>query len=144
VPALQLVHTPAPPTLNLPSGHISAVALVDPATQKYPAVQLPLHAALDISFTPPYVPAGHALHEPAPPTLYCPAAHIAAVPLVDPAGQAYPALQLPLHPALDRPAVAPYVPAGHAPLQLAVGRAMLVPYRPALQFVQVLDPLTLY
>ena len=51
---------------------------------------------------------------------------------------------MPLHPALDRPAVAPYVPAGHAPLQLAVGRAATAPYRPALQFVQVLDPATLY
>jgi hypothetical protein len=142
-PALQLVHTPAPPTLNLPSGHISADALADPGTQKYPAVQLPLHAADGRPAVAPYVPAGHALHAPAPPTLYRPAAHISAVALVDPAGQAYPALQLPLQPALAIPLTAPYVPARHAPLQLAVGKAATAPYRPTLQFVQVLNPATL-
>ena len=43
-PALQLVHTPAAPTLNLPTAHTTAVALVDPATQKYPA----LHGAVQV------------------------------------------------------------------------------------------------
>ena len=33
VPTLQLVHALAAPRLYLPSGHIAAVALVDPATQ---------------------------------------------------------------------------------------------------------------
>ncbi len=140
---LQLVHTPAPLTLNLPSGHISAVAFVDPATQACPALQLPLHAADGRPAVAPYVPAGHALHTPALPTLYRPAVHIAAVALVDPATQACPALQLPLHPAEVRPSVAPYVPAGHGAVQEADARAVVAPYRPALQFVQVLDPATL-
>jgi hypothetical protein len=144
MPALQLVHTPAPPTLNFPTRHTTAVELVDPVTQKYPAVQLPLHAADGRPAVAPYVPAGHALHNPAPLKLYWPTTHITAVAFVDPATQACPALQLPLHPALDRPAVAPYVPAGHGAVQEADARAGVAPYRPALQFVHTPDPATLY
>ena len=69
-PVLQLVQTPAPPTLNLPSGHIAAVALVDPATHAYPALQFPLHAADGRPAVAPNVPAGHTLHTPAPLKLY--------------------------------------------------------------------------
>ena len=135
-PALQLVQTPAPPTLNLPSGHIAAVALVDPATHAYPAAQLPLHAADGRPAVAPYVPAGHALHTPAPLKLYCPAGHTTAVAFVDPATHAYPALQLPLHPALDRPPTKPYRPAGQGPLHAAVVNADVKPNKPATQSVQ--------
>ncbi len=114
-----------------------------PSGQKYPAVQLPLHAADGRPGVAPYVPAGHALHTPAPPTLYRPAAHIAAVALADPATQAYPALQLPLHTTDVRPSVAPYVPAGHGAVQEADARAVVAPYRPTLQFVHTLAPLAL-
>ena len=103
-----------------------------------------MQPGLDSPTVAPYVPAGHALHDPAPPTLYWPAAHIAAVPLVDPATQANPALQFPLQLALDSPAVAPYVPAGHGPLHAADASAVVAPYRPALQFVHTPDPLMLY
>ena len=41
-PTLQFVHVPAAARLYVPTGHIAAVALVDPATQKYPAVQTPV------------------------------------------------------------------------------------------------------
>jgi hypothetical protein len=143
VPAGHALHTPALPMLYRPAVHIAAVALVDPATQACPALQLPLQPALDRPAVAPYVPAGHALHTPAPPTLYRPAAHIAAVALVDPATQAYPALQLPLHSTDVRPSVAPYVPAGHGAVQKADARAVVAPYRPALQFVHTLAPLAL-
>ncbi len=59
VPAGQDEHDPAPATLYCPVGHKDAVALVLPATQAYPAVQLPLH---DDDVSPPvapYLPAGH-------------------------------------------------------------------------------------
>ncbi len=42
-PALQLVHAPEPLTLNLPTGQMDAVALVDPTGQAYPALQGPEH-----------------------------------------------------------------------------------------------------
>ncbi len=42
-----------------------------------------------------------------------PRGHTRAVLFVDPAGQAYPAVQLPLQPAVDNPTVDPNVPAGH-------------------------------
>ena len=128
----------------MPAAHWAAVAVVDPATHAYPAAQLPLHAADGRPAVAPYVPAGHALHNPAPLKLYWPTPHITAVAFVDPATQACPALQLPLHPALDRPAVAPYVPAGHGAVQEADARAGVAPYRPALQFVHTPDPLMLY
>ena len=69
-PALQFVHTPDPLTLYLPTGHTDAVDDVDPATQKYPAVQLPLHPAVVMPDTSPYRPALQFVHTPAPPTLY--------------------------------------------------------------------------
>ncbi len=142
-PAAQLLQMPAPSRLYCPAGQMAAVALVDPATQKYPAAQLPLQLTDGRPAVAPYVPAGHRLHWPAPPALYWPATHIAAVALVEPATQAYPALQLPLQPALDRPAVAPYVPEGQGAVHAADGSAMEAPYSPGLQFVHALDPLTL-
>ena len=103
------------------------MALVLPATHAYPAVQLPLHADDVNPLTTPYVPAGHSplhaaddivavapydptlqfVHAPAAARLYVPTGHIAAVALMDPAAQKYPAVQLPVHAALVRPAVDP-------------------------------------
>ncbi len=89
--------------------------------------------------TPPllYVPTGHSVHAPAPTRLYCPAAQIAAVAMVDPAGQAYPSEHGPLHAAVVRPDTDPNVPAGHGAVQAAVGSPGVSPYRPALQLLQV-------
>ena len=42
-PVLQLVHTAAPAKLYRPAGQAAAVALVDPATHAYPALQSPVH-----------------------------------------------------------------------------------------------------
>ncbi len=109
------VHPAAPGPLYWPAGHSTAVALVDPAGQAYPAVQLPLHTdvapAAELN-----VPAGHAEHDAAPASLYCPAGHCTAVALVEPTGHAYPGLQVPLHPteALTAPITAPNVPPAHA------------------------------
>ncbi len=65
-PALQLLHDPAPDKLYFPTLHTAAVVVVDPATHAYPAVQFPLHDAVVRPVVAPYVPAGHALHTPAP------------------------------------------------------------------------------
>jgi hypothetical protein len=86
-PAGQSTHTQAPDRLYRPDGHTAAVALTDPATQKYPALQFPLQLAFVRPCTPPYTPAGQFTHTPAPDRLYCPTPQIAAVALVDPAGQ---------------------------------------------------------
>jgi hypothetical protein len=63
------------------------VGLVEPAGQKYPGLQAPLHtlprAVLLLHF-----PAGQSVHDPAAEGLYLPAGHMTAVALVDPAGQA--------------------------------------------------------
>ena len=113
---------------------MDAVGDTLPSAHAYPAVQFPLHAALVSPASAPYVPAGHnAVHAavdkpgvlpyrpalqllqvPAPPKLYLPCPHTAAVPMVDPATHAYPAVHGPLHDALVSPDVAPNVPAGHA------------------------------
>ena len=118
---------PDPDTLYRPTAQIAAVALTDPATQKYPAEQFPLQRSDDTPAAPPYrpaghgavqpavvspllfpnTPAGHSLHAPCPPTLYLPGPHMAAVALVDPAAHSCPAAQLPLHVATDTPAVDP-------------------------------------
>jgi hypothetical protein len=127
VPALQLVQTPAPPTLNLPVPQMAAVPLVDPGTQKYPAVQLPVHAADGRPTVAPYVPAGQGavhvavlsavvppyrpalqlVHTPDLLTLYLPTGHGDAVGDVDPDTQKYPAVQLPLQPPVVMPNAAP-------------------------------------
>jgi hypothetical protein len=46
-PAGHSTHSPAPDRLYRPTPHIAAVALVDPATHAYPALQLPLHVSTD-------------------------------------------------------------------------------------------------
>ena len=85
-PAAQSVHTLAPVKLYRPAGHTAAVALVDPATHAYPALQFPVHSGvvrpdtdpylpasqgpLQLAFgmpdTAPYKPATHIVHTPAP------------------------------------------------------------------------------
>ena len=107
---------------------MAAVALTDPATQAYPAVQAPLHVSTDKPASDPNRPAGHAavqlavvkplllpkrpashaVHVPCPPVLNLPGLHTDAVALVDSAAHACPALHGPLHVATDRPDVAPY------------------------------------
>jgi hypothetical protein len=152
VPAGHSVHTPAPDTLYRPATHWAAVALVDPAGHAYPAVHIPLqadeirpdvapnvpaghrpeHAAVISPEALPYRPAPQAVHDAALPRLNVPGAHGTAVALVDPAGQAYPALQRPLHPAVARPGEEPYRPGPQGPVQLADDRPELAPYRPGI------------
>ena len=98
---------PAPARLNLPSGHVAAVALVDPATHAYPAVHKSVQDATAMAGVAPYRPAGHREHTLAPSRENCPAGHVAAVGLTDPATHAYPALQFPVQAAEGRPVVAP-------------------------------------
>jgi hypothetical protein len=106
-PALQLLHTPAPLKLYLPDPHTAAVGVVDPETHAYPAVQFPVHDALVSPDVAPYVPAGHALHTPAPAREYCPALQMAAVGDTLPAAHAYPGVHCPLHAAVVSPGTAP-------------------------------------
>ena len=86
----------------------------------------------------PYRPTGQNTHDDAPDKLYRPAAHDDAVGDDEPAGQMYPALQLPLHDADDIPDVRPYRPAAQSTHTLAP----LKLYRPATQATAVLfvDP----
>ncbi len=86
-PAAQSVHTPTPPSEYFPSTQIAAVALVDSATQKYPAAQGPLQLDTAIAGVDPYSPAAQSTHTLAPVREYLPAGQIAAVALVDPASQ---------------------------------------------------------
>ena len=64
------------------------MAFADAAAQAYPGGHSPLQLALGSADVAPYRPAGHAVHTPLPDTLYCPAAHAAAVAFVDPATHA--------------------------------------------------------
>ncbi len=139
-PAAHRLQTAAPDTLNVPTGQIDAVALVEPKSQAYPATQLPLHAADVSPATDPYLPPGHGVHDPAPPSLYVPATHRAAVGVVDPATHACPAEHGPEHAADGRPGDAPYRPAGHGPLHAAVVRPGDAPYKPAAHMLQAAAP----
>ena len=96
-----------PAELYLPIAHWAGVADVDPALHTYPAVQLPVHAAVVRPAVEPYRPAGQSVQEPAPAREYLPATHWDAVPVVDPAGQAYPAV--------------------HGPVQVLLARALALP-----------------
>jgi hypothetical protein len=138
------VQVPAPANEYWPARHGAAVGLADPATQKYPAVQLPVQVATVMAEELPNSPAGHGVHTPAPDRLYCPATQIAAVELVDPATHAYPAVHSPLHAAVLRPDTDPNVPAGHGAVHAAVGSAVVLPYSPALQLLQVPAPASEY
>ena len=77
---------------------------------------------------------------PAPVRLYCPAAQVAAVAVVDPATQAYPAVHWPVHVAAVRPVVEPYLPASHGPVHADDVRPAVEPYLPAGHKVQVPAP----
>ncbi len=72
-----------------------------------PAGQRAVHPAVVSPAVLPYVPGGHNVHNADPRKEYDPAGHRTAVELVDPAGQEYPAEQLPLHAAEDTAPTAP-------------------------------------
>ena len=76
-------------------------------------MQFPLQAAEDSVAVAPKVPPGQGVHVEAPARLYLPAVQPSWVADVDPAGQAYPAVQFPLQAGVEEPPV-PKVPAGHA------------------------------
>jgi hypothetical protein len=139
-PALQFVHVPAPAKLYVPAAHIAAVGELLPATHTYPALHCPLQLAVDSPSDAPYTPAGHTVHSPDPDTLYVPRPQMLAVPFVDPAGHAYPALQLPLHATLVSPAEAPNLPAGHGPEQADTVSPGVAPYSPAAQSTHTAAP----
>ncbi len=75
------------------------------------------------------VPAGQSTHTLAPPKLYRPIGQMfpAALDMMDAAGHAYPAEQLPLHVATANPSVLPNLPAGQSVQLLA---AVVDEYRP--------------
>jgi hypothetical protein len=119
---------------------MTAVALTEPAGQKCPAAQLPLHKGPVAPSTAPNRPAGHDVHTAAPAREYSPGLHMAAVGAVDPAAHAYPALHSPLHRGSDRPATAPNSPAAHAAVQLADDSRVVLPKRPGGQSVHTPAP----
>lgn len=108
VPAGQGEHATAPPVLNLPAEQGTAVDVVDPAGQTYPALHGPLHklvpapaaapnlppghasehSAVSSADALPYLPGGHRVHKATPPREKVPGSHGTAVGVVDPAGQA--------------------------------------------------------
>jgi hypothetical protein len=163
-PAAHRLHELAPPTLNCPATHMAAVGLTDPAAHAYPAEHAPLHWLVTCATALPYRPAahrplhdddvapltlpnvpwGHGEHDPAPPTLNVPATHTDAVAVEDPAGHAYPAAQLPVHPDDAMPRVAPYSPAAQGPLHPDELVAVDRPNRPAAHGVHAPDPAKLY
>jgi len=116
-PASQSVHDVAPTKLYLPATHISdpGEAVVAPAVHLYPASHAPLQTAEGKPAVAPYLPAGHDVHATSPLKLYVPAKHTEATgfEVMEPAGHAYPAPHAPLQTAEGKPAVAPYLPAGH-------------------------------
>ena len=95
-----------------------------------------MHAGVPSIAVAPYRPAAQSTHAPAPLSLNLPAGQGAAVGLVDPGTQAYPAVQLPEQVGAVAPAVAPYLPAAHGPEQAAEVRDDTLPYKPAAQSVQ--------
>ncbi len=107
------MQTPAPDRLYFPTPHNAAVALVDPATHAYPALQLPLQEGDARAGVAPNVPAGQ-FRQVAPSRVYFPTEQLEDVGDTEPAAQVYPAVQLPLHAAVVRPGISPYVPAGHS------------------------------
>ena len=92
-----------------------------------PASQGPVQAAVGSPLTAPYRPALQLVHVPAPVKLYLPGGQMLAVGVVDPAAQAYPAVQFPLHADEFRPDTAPYLPAGHSPLHAARAMGAVAP-----------------
>ncbi len=80
--------TPAPAALKDPGPQGTAVALVDPGGQEYPA----LHAPVQDTLVPPmmllYSPAAHWEQDAAPASAYWPIGHSSDVALVEPGGHA--------------------------------------------------------
>jgi hypothetical protein len=107
-------------------------------------VQLPLQPAVDSPLLLPNKPAAHCVHVPAFDKLYCPTGQMAAVEFNEPAAHAYPAVQLPLHVAIVKPADPPNEPAKQYPEQLEFVKPLVLPYSPAAHRLQTADPLTLY
>ena len=66
LPAEQMVHAPDPATLYWPVGHTDAVSLVEPAGQKYPALQLAVQLDTDRPLVAPYSPAAQSTQIAAP------------------------------------------------------------------------------
>ena len=143
-PALQFVHTPAPDTLYVPSGHSDAVDDTEPAAHTYPALHGPEHDADGSPALLPYVPAGHIEHDPDPDGANLPTGHWDAVADTDPATHAYPAEHSPLHPAVVRPVLLPYTPAGHCAVHDAFVRPDVDPYRPTAHALHTPAPALLY
>ncbi len=85
----------------------TGVEVFDPGGHTYPGAHGPLHAGLVSPTLSPYTPAGHSRHTPDPIVPYRPMGHSCAVEDVDPAGHAYPAVQLPLQVGDVWPPVAP-------------------------------------
>ncbi len=80
------------------------------------------------------------MHADAPAKEYLPALQKDTVAFVDPAGQAYPEVQLPEQDAVVRPVEAPYVPPGQLPLHEEVDRPCVAPYSPTGQAVHDAAP----
>lgn len=146
-PGAQLVQDPEPCREYWPAGHTAAVGLVEPRTQKYPAVQAPEQSAADTPGVAPKRPGGHSVHTSVPPREYWPAGHTAAVLLTEPATQKYPAAHVPEQRGVVSPDAAPKRPPEHSPLQLGVAKPEAFPYRPgahgavhALEFMSGVEP----
>ncbi len=121
----------------LPAGHRVGVAV--PASQKNPGGHGRVHASPSPTASLK-VPAAQLLQLSAPPRLYCPGGHCTAAGTTEPAGQAYPRSQAPLHSGVVRPAWLPKRPPGHSPLQFAVPSAVVLPNLPAAQSRQMPVP----
>jgi hypothetical protein len=80
-------HDVTEPSLSVPGGH------------------WPLHEGVASALELPYTPAGQLVQDVAPPVLYVGGRHMTAVPLVDPAGQVYPAVHGPPQAAEVEPVV---------------------------------------
>jgi hypothetical protein len=110
---------------------------LDPGGHTYPGAHGPLHAGLVSPTLSPYTPAGQLRQTADPVNPYRPTGHSCAVEEVDPAGQAYPAVQLPLHDEATCPPVAPYEPGRQGAVHTAVVRPGSEPYSPVGQSLQV-------
>jgi len=156
-PAGQSVQEPAPARLYCPAPHRTDVLFVEPAGQEYPALQASVHVLTEEPPAPkrpashgpvqveverpallPNRPGSQLEQDTAPEPLYCPAGHWVTVGDVDPAGHVYPAVQSPVHDAVVRPVVEPYLPAGQL-VQVALPPVL---YCPATQIdcVEIEEP----
>lgn len=160
VPGGHREHTSTPPSLYVLGPHRRAVALTEPEGQAYPGAQGPAHTAavypvplpnrpaahgplqeaVGRAVAAPKVPGGQSTQTPIEAVEYRPMGHVNAVPLVDPAGQAYPALQFAVHEGAVAPALAPKTPAAQGPEQPAVVRPLVAPKVPGGQGLHTAAP----